>query len=330
MAGKKKKISDIDLGATLRESLEIKKEFISTGSLLLDCSLGGGVLEGRIFNAIGDSSSGKTLIALSIAQQFQKKYPEGKVIFDDAEAALDPYWVSNTFGLNLDKTTVPSSDTVEEFFQRLKKVISLSIETKIPYLYILDSLDALDTKRTDEANTDITIPSNMRDKLDKASIMSEQLKKVNKKLVAAKVTLIVVSQLKTKIGVLFGDKTTIAGGKSLIYYSSQRLKMAERAKLKKGEKIIGLTLKSKIVKNKVGFPFQESEFNIYFKSGIDDLSSCIKYLKDNTKYFGKGNLIEYENKSYSRDKFVEMASRSKIILKDMRKQVRKKWAQELE
>ena len=94
----------------------------------------------------------------------------------------------------------------------------------------------------------------------------------------------IVSQVRSKIGISFGRDTTRSGGRALDFYASQVIFLAKLTTLvrtiQNTKRPSGIRLKAKVDKLKVGgFPFRESEFNIKFGYGIDDEESCESYLK---------------------------------------------------
>ena len=66
-----------------------KQEVIPTGIPQLDAVIGGGVPRGRIIEIFGAGASGKTALALHMAQQFP-----GPTLYVDADGGLSPYIVN--------------------------------------------------------------------------------------------------------------------------------------------------------------------------------------------------------------------------------------------
>ena len=121
-------------------------EFISSGCYLLDCVLGGGWPLGRMSNVIGDSSTGKSLMAIEACANFHHQYPNGKIYYLETESAFDLAY-AEALGMPVNSVIFPADDlpdnTVESWFEHLSLVLAELEKNKLPCLYIVDSLDAL-------------------------------------------------------------------------------------------------------------------------------------------------------------------------------------------
>ena len=255
-------------------------ECFSTGSILLDLALGGGWARGRIFNIVGDKSSGKTLLAIEAFANFSRlrgarmRYAEAEAAFDDDYAAV----------LGFPSTVTKPEDpliTVEAFNDDLEKFIE---DSKGPSLYILDSLDALsDEAEMERKLTDPTYGAN------KAKQMSAIFRKgLVKKMEKADCCLGVISQIRDRMDVMMGESKTRAGGRALDFYASHIVWLAETGKIKrtvKGQdRAVGVDVHARVKKCKVGMPFREVDFQVVFGYGVDDEASMIEFLKQTGEF----------------------------------------------
>lgn len=252
-------------------------EFIGSGCKTLDLALGGGWAEDRVANIVGDKSSGKTLLCIEAAANFIRKYSKAWVRYREAEAAFDkPY--AGALGMPLSRVDFGEPmNTVEEFYNDLTAVAK---GAKVPQLYILDSLDAL----SDEAEMERDIDKGSFG-TGKAKKMSELFRKLVREIQASHLTLLIVSQVRDKIGFTgYGPKTTRTGGRALDFYASQVLSLTQIKTIPRTirgvKRTVALEVRGKVTKNKVSLPLREAEFQISFGYGIDDMDACLSWLRE--------------------------------------------------
>lgn len=240
------------LGATARVGVDS----IPTGSIGLDWALGiGGVPRGRIIEIFGPESSGKTTLSLHIIAEAQKK--GGICAFVDAEHALDPEY-SKRLGVKIEDLLVSQPDTGE---QALDIVESLIRSGKIDVI-VIDSVAALTPKAEIEGDMEAQHVGRQ------ARLMSQALRKMTAIVAKSKTVVIFINQIRMQIGVMFGNPETTPGGKALKFYTSVRLDIRRIAQIKKGEEVVGGRVRVKVVKNKVGPPFKQTEFDLMYNEGI--------------------------------------------------------------
>lgn len=252
--------------------------FISSGAAIIDAILGGGYALGRITNIVGDKSAGKTLLAIEACANFHAKFPKDRIRYCESEAAFDEAY-AEALGMPVDAVDFGDKDkpirTVEDWSGDVEAFIDKCKGKR--GLYILDSFDALSDDA--EAKRDITENSFGASKAKKSG---EMFRRLAARLEESKILLIVVSQLRDKIGVTFGEKQTRSGGRALDFYASQIVWLAEIGKLKrvinKIERVIGVKVKARVKKNKVGLPFRDCEYPILFGYGIDDITASVEWL----------------------------------------------------
>jgi recombination protein RecA len=88
--------------------------------------------------------------------------------------------------------------------------------------------------------------------------------------------LVFINQLRPKIGVMYGNPETTAGGRALAYYASLRLDIRRTATNKVGEEAVSNTVRVKAAKNRLGAPYRDTEVPINFGRGFDKYGSLVK------------------------------------------------------
>ncbi len=258
-----------------------KLSFVPTGSTVLDLVLGGGWARGRVANIVGDKSAGKTLLAIEGCANFARLPKHGPMRYIEAEAAFDiPY--ARSMGLPKDVDMINADDEANKIdtVEKMNADLSEWLAANKNGLYILDSLDALSD--AGEAEREIGTATYG---VGKAKAMSEMFRRCISGLRDANATMFIISQIRDKIGVTFGETKTRSGGRALDFYSSQIVWLTEIEKLKRtvmgADRIVGVNVLARNKKNKVGKPFRQAEFSILFGYGIDDEASMLNWLKDN-------------------------------------------------
>ena len=287
-------------------------EAISTGALNLDIALGiGGVPRGRIIEIYGPESSGKTTLALHAVAEAQKK--GGEAAFIDAEHALDPSYAKK-IGVDIDNLIVSQPDTGEQALEIAEALIrSGAID-----IIVVDSVAALVPKAEidgDMGDSHVGL---------QARLMSQALRKLAGTINKTNATIIFINQLREKVGVMFGNPETTAGGRALKYYASVRMDIRRIESIKQDGAVVGNRTRVKVVKNKVAPPFREAEFDIIYGKGISK-EGCVLDLAVNLDIIEKsGSWFSYNGNKIGqgRENVKKYISENPQFMEEVEKKVR--------
>ena len=292
------------------ESMHV--EAVPTGSLSLDIALGvGGIPKGRIIEVYGPESGGKTTLSLHMVAEVQKR--GGIAGFIDAEHALDPVYAKN-IGVDIDNLYISQPDSGEQALE----IADAMVRSGAVDIVVVDSVAALTPKAE--------IDGEMGDSHVglQARLMSQALRKLTSTVNRTKCIVIFINQLREKIGVMFGNPETTAGGRALKFYASVRLDVRRTESLKVSGNTIGNRVKVKVVKNKVAPPFKEAFFDIMFGKGIStsgdilDLAIEQKIIDKSGAWFSYGS----EKIGQGRDNAKQYLEKNPDIMAEIEEQIR--------
>jgi len=306
------------------------REWLSTGSTVLDSiisnnpDIDGGIPVGKLVEMSGEAATGKSLISYLILKDCLDK--GGLPVLIDTESACN-FDFLRMLGLEPDRNLIYLQPySIEQVFKSIEEVIRKLREENKDRLYCIvwDSVAATSTDlelENDFGQSQVGVH---------ARLIGQGLRKVIRLIASERISLVFLNQLRTKIGVMFGDPDTTPGGRSIPFMSSVRIKLYSDGKLKAGSDIIGMGIKPKIAKNRMGPPHRECHLKMYFSRGLIDEESwldiliksgvCEKISAQKSSYTDKstGEVYEFQNR-----KFVDYVLGRPELREKLRKEVKK-------
>lgn len=275
-------------------AMESFSEVISTGSLGLDIATGiGGVPRGKMVELIGWESSGKSTITLNIIANAQKQGIT--CLLMDGENSFDRKYAL-ALGVDVDKLLVVQID--QEGGEKMYNVAARLISTGEIGLCVFDSQNAMQPKDVLNAESGTsTIGKHSR-------MLGQTVQKFNMLSGRNNCLILWVSQLREKIGVMFGSPETTQGGNALKFYCQMRLDI-RKSVLKEDDVAYANKTKVKIIKNKMAPPFKTAEFEIVFGIGIDKIKEIIDLGSEGEVFKKWGNSITYGEYKFTLEEFVQ-------------------------
>ena len=278
-----------------------------SGCMSIDLASGVmGIPQGIFVEIFSPEGMGKTTLALYFMAAFQKKFKDGVAAYIDAEQAMDKDYAER-LGVDFSRMLFSQPDSLEQATNIVQEIIAAK-DDDTPCLMIVDSMASLAPVAEIDGGMDknsVALQARLFSKFFRIT-----------KVKRYSTTIICINQLREKVGIMFGNPNTTPGGKALKYYSSMRIELASRGKVKDGTTVVGNKVRARFVKNKKAPPYQEAEFTIIFGEGIDtddDLVGCgLDY-----------GVIEQSGKSYT-FKSVTASGRTNLIKKLKKEKMMKK------
>lgn len=249
------------------------EEVMPTGLDVIDhwvCGIGG-LPYGRIIEISGPEDVGKSSLVNHLMAAAQR---DGAVAcLGDAERKVQPNWV-DVFKVKRDDVLLLPARTVEEFLQELIITIR-KFGKKHKLVFFLDSVaTTIPQKALERDLTDAELPGVA------AAAWSNGLKALNPVLSSAQAMLILINQVRSKVGVMFGPTEETACGRAIKYYCSLRLSLNRGKSVKVGDAHTGKWVGIHPSKNHLGPQHRGTKILLNYENGFDDPRSTMAHAKE--------------------------------------------------
>lgn len=315
------------------------RQYLSTGCSLLNlaCSgkVNGGFATGGYYLLVGDSSSGKSFLSLTCFAEAanNRAFNDYRLIYNDVEGGvlMDK---EKFFGKKATRRMeFVRTLTTDKFYSHLEDVCG-----KGPCVYVLDSMDALDTdddlkklKKQRTAKEGEAVSGSYG--TSKAKRNSSGLRQAINSLQSHGSILVIISQTRDNIGpgAMFDPKTR-GGGKAMRFYATVELwtSIGERIRVVRSngkKEKIGIVSKVQVKKNRIQGREPVVNVRILDQHGIDDVGSSIAFLTDEGHWPIDRNVIDAHDLGLKskREKLVEQIQ-SDGLEQDLRMVVAEVWS----
>lgn len=289
-----------DIGAEILDDLDNCPGFIDTGILAVNYIVcgkfcGGGFPIGAMAEVSGENAAGKSLLGTNFLRGCQTY--GGIPVFHDAENAISKDFAIKASHIDPKRLLVTKNDTLEGSFNLIHKTIrqvrgdKFNVPIEKPLCLVYDSIAVSPSKREAAQTTldmDVATQAQIKEAGagvekpgERAKICSIELRKLMPIVKEKHVALLFVNQLRKKIGVMYGDDWTEAGGgEALKFYCSTRLRMHSYKQLKdaKGQ-TIGMNVTFKCKKSRFTGAHKEAKnVHLFYEKGIDPFGGLLELL----------------------------------------------------
>lgn len=273
--------------ASQSEKLNVRRR-IETGIMSFDLALGGGIPMGTIITLKGEFSSGKSALAHRIGASFQRtcrncgnpmviwneiiqdggkvtccEEPEPmRVVWFDAEGSYQNGWAER-LGMDAENTYVIRTEFAEQGIDIADAVIR-SGECD---LLVVDSVAALTPSVEIEESSEkwqVGVQARLMNKAMRKWVSAQNAVGMSK---VVPPTILLINQIRMKIGVMYGNPETSPGGKGLDFAASVICKVKRKGFVedKSGSAPFGQDMEVVVQKNKTAPPNRSCLFSLYFR-----------------------------------------------------------------
>lgn len=222
----------------------------------------GGLPVGRLTELFSEEGAGKTSLLWHALAQCQAEGGVAALIETENGVSRER---AATFGVDLSKLILIEPESMEDALAAMELVLSrMPTDGKAPNMLGWDSVAATPTKGEVEEGLTGDLAVGRR-----ALLLSNACRVMKDMLPKARCAGVFVNQVREKIGVLFGDKTTTPGGRAIKFTASLRIQLLGGAAVKDASGHVGKDLTVIAVKNRFAPPWRKVRVRLDYHRGWD-------------------------------------------------------------
>lgn len=290
LAGAEKKYG---FPAAAMGDIAVATKWISTGNMIIDYVIGGGIPMGRVIEIAGMPSSGKTTTALQAAANLQNIIisggdpergidPDDKILYLDYEQAMDPEYAAS-LGLDVFHDSFIFAQPAS--LERGANFCLATMRTGRIRMVIVDSVAAMqpETKVDGEIGAyHVGLH---------AKFITDFVSNANNVAAEHNTALVLINHTKEKIGMSrpgMPPVRTTPGGVGAKFFASVRLEYEQRKQYKgkvydpvmgtEDEQVVANDVQVKSVKNKLAPPYRKHIVRVRYGKGFDNFQAAITVL----------------------------------------------------
>lgn len=257
----------------------------STGVFAMDLALGGGLPKGHATQIYGKQDSGKSLLVYSIIAHHQKEFPEEKCVLIDIESNFEKSWAEQ-IGIDTQAIIIVTPDHVANAIDMIEGLLY----AEDVGLIVIDSVGAMMTQNELESSADKMAVGGA------SLLVSKMMRKITiaqskiRRLEDRHPSVILINQVRVKIGQMYGDPDHLPGGSALQYAVNCTIRLYGKPVMdKKVHDAIPVKLETTATIKKYKFPITNQAFkydiityahNGYKVGSCYDWNTVSHYLKD--------------------------------------------------
>lgn len=241
---------------------------IATGCFMMDYALLGGLPDGYATMFYGYESSGKTFMALKAVAGCQRKYPDGQVVWIDAEGLFDKDWAER-LGCDLERLHVVRPETGNEAVDMIEELME-PLQVK---MVVLDSVPGVVPKEIQDRSAEDKTMGVL------AALMGVMCSKIycawsKERRRNHWVSFIPINQWRMKLGLVFGDPRTLPGGRQINHLPSTKVELKNKEIAGKDSFDSNMMVRNEhsfnVSKAKHGRSVREGEFHVSLSEEFND------------------------------------------------------------